>query len=223
MTRSRVAPMVSVVTLAVVVMMVLLAVGARSAGAQHPDESHCGTETGGGPLSGFLSHEQVGEALRQIERTSRGRVEVEVAGHTNLGREIWAARVGHGDQVVLVQSAIHGNEQHGTRGLLNLVATIGGSSSRAARIREAVTFVAIPNLNADGAAIPRRQNVMPWSDVMALHPQLADQPRVQSRPRLRAQLGGSAGHQHREGLLHHAGGPHGARGVSRTGGRVRPR
>ena len=47
----------------------------------------------GAPLSGFLSHEQVGEALRQIERTSHGRVAVEAVGHTNLGREIWAARV----------------------------------------------------------------------------------------------------------------------------------
>jgi predicted deacylase len=30
---------------------------------------------------------------------------------------------------MLVQSAIHGNEQHGTRGLLVLVATLGGSSA----------------------------------------------------------------------------------------------
>jgi predicted deacylase len=176
--RSRVSTVVSMAALALVVLVALLAAGTRPALAQHPDVSHCGTETGGGPLSGFLSHEQVGQALRQIERTSHGRVAVEVAGHTNLGREIWAARVGHGDQVMLVQSAIHGNEQHGTRGLLNLVSTVGGSSARAARIREAITLVAIPNLNADGAAIPRRQNVMPWSDVMALHPQLADQPRA---------------------------------------------
>jgi predicted deacylase len=156
----------------------LLATGAPPAIAQHPDESHCGTETGGGPLSGFLSHAQVGEELRKIEARSNGRVTVEVAGRTNQGQEIWAARVGNGDQVMLVQSAIHGNEQHGTKGLIDLVATIGGSSARAAEIRDEITLVAIPNLNADGAAIPRRQNVMPWSDVMALHPQLADQPRA---------------------------------------------
>jgi PA domain/Zinc carboxypeptidase len=156
----------------------LLFAGARAAPAQHPINSHCGTETGGGPLSGFMSHAEVGEALRKIEARSRGLVDVTVAGHTNLGRELWAARVGHGDQVMLVQSAIHGNEQHGTRGLIDLVATIGGSSARAAAIRDAITLVAIPNLNADGAAIPRRQNVMPWSDVMELHPQLADMPRA---------------------------------------------
>jgi hypothetical protein len=155
----------------------LLLAAAQPARAQHPDTSHCGTETGGGPLSGFMSHEEVGEALERIVQTTHGRVEVDVAGFTNQGREIWAARVGHGDQVMLVQSAIHGNEQHGTRGLLDLVATIGGSSARAAEIREEITLVAIPNLNADGASIPRRQNVMPWSDVMALHG-LADQPRA---------------------------------------------
>ncbi|MGH2945722.1 MAG: PA domain-containing protein [Solirubrobacteraceae bacterium] len=175
---SRVLKGVSMAVLALALLTALLLAGAQPARAQHPDTSHCGTETGGGPLSGFMSHEQVGEALQQIERTSQGRVTVEVAGYTNLDREIWSARVGHGDQVVLAQSAIHGNEQHGTRGLLNLVATIGGSSARAQEIREAITLVAIPNLNADGAAIPRRQNVMPWSDVMALHPQLPDQPRA---------------------------------------------
>jgi predicted deacylase len=156
----------------------LLFAGAQAAPAQHPLNSHCGTETGGGPLSGFMSHAEVGEALHKIEARSHGLVDVEAAGFTNQGRDIWAARVGHGDQVMLVQSAIHGNEQHGTRGLIDLVAKIGGNSARAADIRDAITLVAIPNLNADGAAIPRRQNVMPWSDVMALHPQLADMPRA---------------------------------------------
>jgi hypothetical protein len=171
---SRAVKGVALATLA----LALLLVASPPAPAQHPDVSHCGNETGGGPLSGFMSHAQVGEALAQVQRISQGRVSVSVAGHTNQGREIWAARVGHGDRVLLVQSAIHGNEQHGTRGLINLVATIGGSSARAAQIREEVTLVAIPNLNADGAAIPRRQNVMPWTDVMALHPLLADMPRA---------------------------------------------
>ena len=168
------------VTIAALALALLTAVlGAnRAALAQHPEEAHCGDETGGGPLSGFLSHAQVDAALQRIERTSQGRVAVDVAGNTNQGREIWTARVGHGDQVMLVQSNIHGNEQHGTRGLLNTVERMGGSSARAAEMRDAVTLVAIPMLNADGAAIPRRQNVMPWSDVMALHPQLADQPRA---------------------------------------------
>lgn len=87
---------------------VLMAGTAQTALAQNPQDSHCGTETGDGPLSGFMTHEQVGEALRQIERTSQGRVAVEVAGHTNLGRQLWTARVGHGDQLMLVQSRIHG-------------------------------------------------------------------------------------------------------------------
>jgi Zinc carboxypeptidase/PA domain len=175
--RTRVLWGTSLAVLALALLTIMLA-GSRSALAQHPDESHCGNETANGPLSGFLSHAEIDAALRRIERTSGGRVVVDIAGHTNLGREIWAARVGHGDQVMLVQSNIHGNEQHGTRGLLDLVETIGGSSARAAEIRDAITLVAIPMLNADGAAIPRRQNVMPWSDVMALHPQLADQPRA---------------------------------------------
>ena len=229
---------VTIAALALALLTALLG-GNRAALAQHPEESHCGDETGGGPLSGFLSHAQVDAALQRIERTSQGRVAVDVAGHTNQGREIWTARVGHGDQVMLVQSNIHGNEQHGTRGLLNTVETMGGSSARAAEMRDAVTLVAIPMLNADGAAIPRRQNVMPWSDVMALHPQLADQPRAwyysngpqgfdvnrDFNPDLdyepsSADLPGSP---HGQGLLHHPRVPHGARGVPRPRDRVRPR
>ena len=143
-----------------------------------PLESHCGTETGGPPFDGFLSHEEVGERLEQIEQSSHGRVAFDVVGFSNEGREIWAARVGHGDTVVLVESQIHGNEKHGTRALLNILATLGNSSRRSQEIRDAITFVGIPNLNMDGGEVPRRQNVMPWDDVMELHPQLSDQPRA---------------------------------------------
>lgn len=158
----------------------LLPLGGGSAEAQvGPLEAHCGTETGGGPYDGFLSHEEVGERLAQIERSSKGRVSVEVAGFSNQGREIWSARVGHGDTVMLVESQIHGNEKHGTRALLNILATLGNNSARSKQIREEITFVGIPNLNMDGGEVPRRQNVMPWDDVIALHPGIvADQPRA---------------------------------------------
>ena len=141
-----------------------------------PIESHCGTETGGPPFDGFISHEQVGQTLEQIVQSSQGRVDVEVAGFTNQGRELWAARVGTGDTVMLVQSEIHGNEKHGTKALLNLIRTLGNNSKRSGQIREAITLVAIPMLNADGGSVPRRQNLMPWSDIIALHPQLAGVP-----------------------------------------------
>jgi predicted deacylase len=141
-----------------------------------PFESFCANNQGGPPYDGFLSHEQVEQRLERIAQGSQGRVEVEVAGFTNQGREIWTARVGEGDTVVLVQSEIHGNEKHGTTALLNLLATLGNNSQSSRAIREAITFVAIPMMNADGGAVPRRQNVMSWADIQALHPQLGGVP-----------------------------------------------
>src|SRR3712207_8675662 len=44
----------------------------------------------------FRSHDELRRSLAQIERTSGGKVSVELAGHSNQGREIWTARVGEG-------------------------------------------------------------------------------------------------------------------------------
>ena len=128
--------------------------------------------------SGWTSHEQLGRKLAQIEATSAGRVDVEVIGQSHRGREIWAARVGTGDRVLLITSEIHGNEKTGTEALLRLLQTLGSSGNPAVEaIREGVTIVAVPKFNPDGAELNRRQNDFPWSDVMARFG-LADSPRA---------------------------------------------
>jgi hypothetical protein len=148
-------------------------VAPTTAAAAPPLNANCDTTVGDPSISSFLTHEEVERRLAQIERTSKGAVEVDVAGLTNRGREIYTARVGTGDTVVLVESQIHGNESHGTVALLNLLQTLGGSSQRAAEIREAVTVVAVPQLNADGAANDTRQNDQSWAEVQKRFPQLA--------------------------------------------------
>ncbi len=147
-------------------------VAPTTAAAAPPLNANCDTTVGDPSISSFLTHEEVERRLAQIERTSKGTVEVDVAGLTNQGREISTARVGTGDTVVLVESQIHGNESHGTVALLNLLQTLGGSSKRAAEIREAVTVVAVPQLNADGAANDTRQNDQTWTEVQEDFPQL---------------------------------------------------
>lgn len=124
-------------------------------------------------LDAFYTQEEVTERLQLIEESSRGRVQVEVAGHSYQGREIYAARVGHGPTVVLVEAAIHGNEMTGTGAILNMLRKLGDSSPQSAAIRDAVTVVAVPKVNPDGGEIPRRQNVMTWDQTVAMHPQLA--------------------------------------------------
>ena len=94
-------------------------------------------------------------------------------GESNQGREIYTARVGEGDTVVFVESQIHGNENHGTEALLDLLRRWGGSTPEAVALREEVTIVAIPRLNVDGGERDTRQNEMTWADVVAAFPQLA--------------------------------------------------
>ncbi|MEE6256995.1 M14 family zinc carboxypeptidase [Plantactinospora sonchi] len=150
------------------------AVAVTAPAAAQPLQSHCGTETGDKPVEGFISHDELRQRLQQIEQTSGGKVAVDVAGHSNQGREIWTARVGEGDTVVLIQSQIHGNEMNGTVALLELLKKLGNNSARSAQIREKVTVVAVPRLNADGGELDRRQNARTWDDVVADFPQLAN-------------------------------------------------
>ncbi|MBG9448226.1 peptidase M14 [Cytobacillus firmus] len=124
-------------------------------------------------INGFVDYEEMKKKLSQLEKSSNGLVQVESAGKTNQGRDIFTARVGHGDKVVLVQSEIHGNEKTGTVALLNILQYLGSSqSAEAKRIREELTIVAIPMMNADGSELDRRGNVMTWEEVQGQFPQL---------------------------------------------------
>lgn len=123
--------------------------------------------------SGWTSHAQLGRQLDRIEATSSGRVDVSVIGESRLGREIWAARVGTGDRVMLITSEIHGNEKTGTEALLALLRTLASSNTAQAQaIREGVTIVAVPKFNPDGAEQNQRQNEFTWDQVMQAFPQL---------------------------------------------------
>ena len=124
--------------------------------------------------SGWTDHAQLTRQLEQIEATSAGRVEVDVIGESRRGREIYAARVGTGDRVLLVTSEIHGNEKTGTEALLAMLRTLGSSNSpQAQAVRDGVTIVAVPKFNPDGAELNRRPNDFPWTEVVEVFPQFA--------------------------------------------------
>lgn len=124
-------------------------------------------------ISGFISHAELSKKLQQIDKSSQGQVNVEIAGYSNQGREIYKATVGSGDKVILVQSEIHGNEKTGTAALLNLLQKLGSNSPEAKKIRNEVTIVAMPMVNPDATELNRRGNDMSWSEVVEDFPQLA--------------------------------------------------
>ncbi|MEV0808198.1 M14 family zinc carboxypeptidase [Micromonospora sp. NPDC050200] len=129
--------------------------------------------------SGWSNHEQVGRQLAQIAQASQGRVTVDVVGHSPQGRELYAARVGTGDRVLLVTSAIHGNERTGTEALLGILRQLGAAGDAQTRqILGEVTLVAMPMVNPDGGELNRRMNVRSWADTVTEFPQLAGAPRA---------------------------------------------
>jgi succinylglutamate desuccinylase len=94
-------------------------------------------------FSGWTSYAQLGTALDRIARTSRNPVDVRVIGTTVRGRNLYAARVGTGDRVMVVTSAIHGNEKTGTEALLHWLQHIGSSQTAETQaLLEGITFVA---------------------------------------------------------------------------------
>lgn len=101
---------------------------------------------------------------------------METIGQSNQGRDVWAARVGHGDKVVMIESEIHGNEKTGTLAILNLLRTMSGNTPEAKALREQITVVAVPQLNPDASELDRRANDRTWDEVLADFPQLADAP-----------------------------------------------
>lgn len=125
------------------------------------------------PINEFTDHRELGRELDRIERVSDGVVDVEQVGRSNQGREIWSARVGTGDKVVLLTSEIHGNEKTGTDAIVDLLEWVGTKdTAKARRWRDELTIVAIPKMNPDGAELDRRGNDLTWQEVTARHPQL---------------------------------------------------
>jgi len=157
-------------------MISALPAGAAPAEANTPGQGTCRTWEDP-EFSGWTSYEELGPKLQSIAATSKGRVEVEVAGQSALGRNLYTARVGTGERVLFVQSAIHGNERTGTEALLNILKDLGSSSDpETLRALEEVTLVAMPMANPDGGELNRRTNVMSWDETEALHPQLEGAP-----------------------------------------------
>ncbi|WP_173915481.1 M14 family zinc carboxypeptidase [Halobacillus sp. Marseille-Q1614] len=125
--------------------------------------------------SGFTNYEQLRMKLQQLENSSQGRVEIEVVGQSNNGRDIHQARVGNGDKVILIESEIHGNEKTGTEAILNILSYLGSSNSpEAQKIRDEVTLVTLPKMNPDASELDRRGNDMTWQEVLEDFPQLEE-------------------------------------------------
>ena len=111
-------------------------------------------------LEGFLTYEELTERLLVMDGQGKGLVEIESAGVTGEGRDIWLAKIGNPDNpAVLIITQQHGDEPHGTEAGLDLIQFLSTGGGPAGRILEELYVLIVPRVNPDGATIPTRGNV----------------------------------------------------------------
>ena len=110
-------------------------------------------------LNALHSYEELVKALKQIEKSSKGIVELEVIGLTNQGREIYLAKIGDpANTPVMFQTQQHGGEPMGTEAALNVIKFLGTGSAQAMEILNQLYVLIVVRVNPDGAELWQRYN-----------------------------------------------------------------
>ncbi len=109
-------------------------------------------------LQRLHSYDEMVKALRQIERSSKGRVSLETVGRSNEGRDLYLAKVGTGPTKVLYITQQHGNEPLGTEAALQLLQRLGNGGAGWDAVLSKLTLLVIPKVNPDGSERFQRQN-----------------------------------------------------------------
>ena len=151
----------SKIFIAFISLIVLMGVGLNSALAKSDI-------TPGGPwitdnqqvnYEALASYEELVKALKQIEKSSKGLVELEVIGLTNQGRDIYLAKVGDPDNTpVMFQTQQHGGEPMGTEAALKVIKFLSTGSAQAQKILDELYVLIVVRVNPDGAELWQRWN-----------------------------------------------------------------
>ncbi len=105
------------------------------------------------------SYDELVKALQQIEKTSKGLVELEVIGLTNQGRNIYLAKVGDPNNTpVMFQTQQHGGEPMGTEAALQVIKFLSTGSAQAQEILDELYVLIVVRVNPDGAELWQRWN-----------------------------------------------------------------
>lgn len=115
-------------------------------------------------LNSLVTYEDMIKVLKDIEQTSKGKVEVltlDKYGKSEQNRSFYAAKVGTGPIKVWIQAQIHGDEKLTTRAVLDLLKTFGSSGAKDVKeILNNVTIYAIPMYNPDGSIMNTRTTTL---------------------------------------------------------------
>ena len=113
-------------------------------------------------LERLNDYTQLVKRLKQIEKRSRGLVELEIIGDTNEGRNVYLAKIGdpaNGSVMIITQQ--HGNEVMTTEAALRLIKWLGTGNDQAMAILDQLYVLIVPRVNPDGAEMYWRYNVDP--------------------------------------------------------------
>jgi len=134
-------------------------------------------------LQGIMTNEELYKNLQQIEHTSKGRMQLEIAGYSDaingnlmepLGWPLYVCKFGEPDSNtdkwrVLITSQIHGNEVLGTQAVVKLMQKFAAGGKEVDEILENVIVWFMPRVNPDGAMhesdgewYPIRQSSQVW-------------------------------------------------------------
>lgn len=112
-------------------------------------------------LKRLHDYDELSRRLAKIERTSHGRVTVEVAGQSNEGRNVYLARAGSGDTTLLYVAQQHGNEPLTSEAALQFLQKIAAGGAEVERWLDEVTLLVMPRINLDGSERFWRYNFDP--------------------------------------------------------------
>lgn len=113
----------------------------------------------------MLTYDEIVDQLQQLERRSRGELELVDIGTSGEGRTLWGARIGDGDTRVWLQGRIHGNEPYGAEALLALLRSLVAGGGPAGELLDELTLLVIPIYNPDGSEAYIRQDVVNGIDL----------------------------------------------------------
>jgi hypothetical protein len=110
-------------------------------------------------LEGFESYEQLTSKLMQIEKRSKGLVEIDSVAITGEGRDVWLVKIGNEENTpVFIWTQQHGNEPHGTEAAIDIIKWLVAGGLKAQMILDELYVLIIPRVNPDGSKLFTRGN-----------------------------------------------------------------
>ena len=102
----------------------------------------------------YITLESIEPLLKQLNRNN----EVQIIGKSVLEKPIYSYEIGKGKTRIFLWSQMHGNESTTTKALFDFINLLNSGSELAKKLLNAFTFLSIPMLNPDGAALYTREN-----------------------------------------------------------------